>query len=261
MEEIEINKILDYGKGEINKISNKKFYYDFDSKIYKQGIIEDINEIEKLNIPKQKVLDFGCGRGIFTLALSKIFKKAYGIDVKPKTNKKDIDPSGPLYAIQEKIWKNFSEKFNAEFKYCNQEMPFKKEEFDCVVAYAVIEHINQKELKNQLKEINRILKKNGIFYISRTPRDLSFSERLGKYIGIQGHEKLFKEKEIKSLLEKQGFEILKFERTDFIPGFSIFKKISDNKLCFKVLWILEKAILKIPLKYFSHHYRIIARKK
>jgi ubiquinone/menaquinone biosynthesis C-methylase UbiE len=260
MNEKKFDRITEYAKKEIKKISKKEISYDFDSKIYKQGIIEDLNEIEKLKIDKNKVLDFGCGRGIFTLLLSNLFKESYGIDVKPKTDEKDIDPSGPLYKTQEKIWKKFENQFNTEFGYYDKRIPFENNKFDCVVAYAVLEHIAKKELINRIREINRVLKKNGIFYVSRTPRSWSFSERFGKYLSFGCHEKLFGEKEIKELLKRGGFEILRFERTDFIPGFLIFKEISGNQDCFKILWVLEKIILKTPLKYFAHHYKIIARK-
>lgn len=261
MKEKEFKEVANYAREEIVKISNKEFSYDFDSAIYRKGILEDLEKINKLNIQKNNVLDLGCGRGILTLVLSKIFKKAYGIDIKPRNDKKDIDPSGPLYGIQEKIWENFSERFKVNFSYYQSpRIDFENEKFDCVIAYAVLEHIPKKELKFVLREINRVLKKGGIIYISRTPRSFSFSERIGKYLGFGCHEKLFKEGEIKNLLKENNFEIKEFERTDFIPGFSIFKKISDNRSCFNLLWILEKAILKTPLKYLSHHYRIVAEK-
>ena len=256
-----INQILEYAKENIEKISKTKFSYDFDSELYKQGIIEDLKEIKELKISKKNVLDFGCGRGIFTLLLSKIFEKSYGVDIEPITNEKDIDPSGPLYKIQPKIWSIFEKEFEVKYKYYSSKIPFENQKFDCVVAYAVLEHIENKELRDILKEINRVLKKDGILYISRTPRRLSFSERLGKYLRLGVHEKLFGEKEIKEFLEKNGFKILKFKRTDFIPAFSIFKNISNNKIGLHVFIILEKIFLNSPLKYFSHHYRIIARKR
>lgn len=45
-------------------------------------------------------------------------------------------------------------------------LPFKDNFFDCVVSWDVIEHIPPHTEKQMLKEISRVLKRGGVFYLS-----------------------------------------------------------------------------------------------
>jgi ubiquinone/menaquinone biosynthesis C-methylase UbiE len=47
-----------------------------------------------------------------------------------------------------------------------KELPYKDESFDCILAYHVISHTDTQGIKRILKELNRVLRKSGEFFIT-----------------------------------------------------------------------------------------------
>ena len=100
------------------------------------------------NIKDKKVLDLGCGVGLYTKILIKKRAKVKGFDI----SEKEIE-------IARK------ENPNVEFIIGNAErMPYKNNEFDIVLAALVMEYF--KDWDKVLKEVRRVLKKDGIFIFS-----------------------------------------------------------------------------------------------
>jgi len=107
-----------------------------------------------------KVLDYGCGNGLFYPLFKSIFPKAevYGADVSSvaieQINKKYPEISGLTEIITD------------------DRTPFSEGFFDIVVSVEVMEHVY--DLDKYLNEIRRILKKDGVF-IWTTPCANSYS--------------------------------------------------------------------------------------
>lgn len=118
----------------------------------------------------ESVLDCGCGTGILTV-LAKIgvgSGNVAGIDIAPKMIEKS---------------KNKAEKYNLdiEFKTASiDNLPFENETFDAVISSWSMHHLPVNVKKNGLKEIYRVLKKNGRFLLSDWGKPHYF---LG-YIGV-----------------------------------------------------------------------------
>jgi len=104
----------------------------------------------------KKVLDLGCGVGYGAQMLSKMGKEVVAVDVSSDA----IDYAkakypGPSFVIAS-----------------GEKLPFSDKYFDSVIAYDVIEHVEDQDAF--LDEIRRVLKKEGTLFISTpNPRCLS----------------------------------------------------------------------------------------
>ncbi len=116
----------------------KNFYVDYLEK-------PTWNKLLKNNIRNKKVLDLGCGSGIFTKTLLKHGGKVIGIDL-----------SKELIEIAKK------EIPKTEFYVGDmQKLPFKSGKFDIVASNLVLHYL--KNWNFVFKEVSRVLKKKGIF--------------------------------------------------------------------------------------------------
>jgi len=61
------------------------------------------------------------------------------------------------------------------------DLPFRDQEFDCVVSFGVLEHV-QSDLAS-LHEIRRVLKPGGIVYVTFLPYFLSWTQALARLAG------------------------------------------------------------------------------
>ncbi len=116
---------------------------------------ETVNKINKIiNLNKTKVLEVGCGYGALSQLLLK--KGAY-------VTATEVDSNSLLFA--KKFLKN---KKNIKLIKVNSEkLKFKKNSFDLVILFDVIEHV--KNPKIMMNEAIRVLKPGGILYVEFTP--------------------------------------------------------------------------------------------
>ncbi len=95
----------------------------------------------------KKILDFGCGTGIYTKLLTKKGARVKGFDISPK-----------MLKIAKKENPNLDLRVGSGNK-----IPF-DEKFDIVLASLVIEYFN--DWDKVFKQINKVLKKGGFFVFS-----------------------------------------------------------------------------------------------
>lgn len=100
-----------------------------------------------------------------------------------------------------------------------------------------------------------MLKKDGIFFIARLPRKLSYAEHLAKILRLGHHYRLYGDKEIKKLLYENSFNIIDFAFTDIVPAYP--ENITN--IFYPFVKIASRALLRTPLKYFAHDIRLVCR--
>ncbi len=149
--------------------------------------------VKDSDLKNKKVLDIGCGYGWFELnVLKRRVKQVAGIDV----TSKDLSTA-----------KNHVKNKKAVFKVGGAlKIPFKSNYFDTVVSWEVIEHIPKNTEDVMFKEINRVLKKKGKFYLS-TPYDSFLSKYFDPAWWLIQHRHYSKNKLIK-LGQDHNFKVL-----------------------------------------------------
>jgi len=178
---------------------------------------------------KKPILDFGCGDGFFAgVAFGEGKEKIdMGLDVNPKVL---------IEAQNSGIYKRVA-------VYDDQKIPFSDQHFSTIVANCVLEHLPH--LEKTLREINRVLKKGGVVYLTVVTDQWQKNLLGGKFLGkpycswfknIQRHFNLLTRKEWKETLESAGFcvkEIIPYFTAKEQGWCEIFHYLSFPSLIFK----------------------------
>lgn len=231
----------------------------YEARKYKTGISYFYNELLEFpttlkfleDVKRKAILDLGCGPGIHT---KKLWEKGAKI--------KGIDNSERLIEIAKK------EAPKIEFVKGDIEnkLPYKSAEFDIVVSSLVLGHLEKWD--DVLKEINRVLKKGGLFVFSNyNPVTEKYTKKkwfFKKFSQLKGYfeesmtkETWKKDKKITSqiihyhktygaivkLLIKNNFEIIDYEdcrpptsaKKDFPKDYE--RTINSPKFC---VWKVRK---------------------
>lgn len=197
MKDEEINRMAEFEEG----------YWWF---LGRQKIIVSILERQNQLRTDSKILDVGCGTGGTTLALKK-FGSVYGID---------SSFSALKYSNQRGLDK--------VLKSSVYDLPFKAETFDLITILDSLEHIED-DIR-VLKELKRILKKDGIIFIAVPAFQFLWSEH---DIALS-HFRRYSSKTLKSVTKQAGLQyvwssyIISF-LFPFIAVYRIVSRIKQNK--------------------------------
>lgn len=174
----------------------------------------------------KKILDVGCGTGIFLKVAKENKFSVFGNDLSP-------------FAIK-RLKSEGIEVFEGSIE--NEIFP--KEEFEIVTAWDVIEHT--KDLKDSIKSIWKTLKKDGYLFIT-TPNTDSYDAKLMHrhwygYKKIPEHAVFFNSKSIKKLLENHGFKVVKITGWGFSRNLDF---IFDKLVAYSSFFLIIKKLLRI----------------
>lgn len=122
--------------------------------------VDEVNK--KYSLEHKKVLEIGAGLGNSLISFRLKGIEAYG-----------IEPAEDFYQIVRKRLQEFGLDPQAVIKSRGENLPYESCSFDFVLCAQVLEHV--KEPVAIMEEINRVLKKGGICYIT-APNYLSFKE-------------------------------------------------------------------------------------
>lgn len=107
--------------------------------------------------PGMKILDLGCGRGEAVFYLAQKGAEAVGIDY-----------SKDAIRLANNSLKNMPKKVRrlVKFKQIDaKKLNFKKNNFDVVISFDVFEHLYKEELEIVLRQISRVLKRDGVLLV------------------------------------------------------------------------------------------------
>lgn len=174
------------------------------------------------NFRNKIILDIGCSYGWFEKKIGREAKRIIGIDL----DKKDLET-----AKAEVKERNI--KFQKDSALDLSKL--KENYFDVVVMFDVIEHIQKNTEERALKEIKRVLKKNGKLLISTPTNNFSNFFDPAWYFGHRHYSK----NQMKNIFENCGFKVEKTEiKGEFYELFSMilfypFKWLFNMEIPFK----------------------------
>ncbi|MFZ2969686.1 MAG: class I SAM-dependent methyltransferase [Minisyncoccia bacterium] len=197
-----------------------------------------------------KILDWGCGYGDSSYMLGSIRPDLDIISY-------DVLSSPP--------WEILSKKENLHKITDSNEkkLPFETGCFDAVMGIGVLEHV--KDQSDSLREIRRVLKPEGKFYVFLYPNKLSYTEKFQKIIGNPHHDRPLGMKELKKTLIDSGFSVETEEYQLILPimlsRFPFFVRKLYNNLG-NLISAANSILEKMPvINRFSSNIAIICRKK
>lgn len=171
---------------------------------------EGIEKIEKFSKSKRgKILDVGCATGVFLDICKKKGWVCYGVDI----SKYATDYAKEKFGIKAKAGNLVKVEYKSNF-------------FDVISMWDFIEHLEKPY--ETLKEAERILKKNGLLFISTINEESLmniFAEFIYKFsLGLikkpiallhpQQHLTHFSEKSLKEMLKKNKFDIIYIKKLE-----------------------------------------------
>ena len=142
---------------------------------------------------KHKILDAGCGIGLYSLELAKRGYNITGIEIE-----KDKIETARTIARRAGINIKFLKDDLTNFKI--------KDKFDLIICSDVLEHI--KEDKKVIKNLSKILKKSGKLVIT-VPKITRFSKNIINYKKFGHVRSGYKKEGLKKELEKNGLKVIK----------------------------------------------------
>mgnify|MGYP001314261973 CR=1 FL=1 len=217
----------------MNNINNNQenhfdeYAFDWWNKTGNYELLHNLNPcrleyiLSRFELKNKKILDVGCGGGIFSEELSKFGAKVTGID----SSTKSVN-----------IAKQHAKENNLDIEYINGSILDIEnlEKYDCIVCFEMIEHIN--EPNKLIEKIESLSTKGTHLFMSTINRNIKsfiFAKVMAEYIlkfvplGTHQYAKFVTPYEINELLEINDFKLKSIDGIAFNPVSKSFK-LSKN---------------------------------
>ena len=158
-----------------SKINNKWDLEEFyeSGRNWVNAIFKALNLEEHL-AEKGHALDFGCGPGRLSQGLCRNFENVVGVDISSSMIKK---------ANQQN---KFKEKCIYSVNSTNDLSQFESNQFDFVLSFITLQHIEKKYTLNYIKEFSRVVKKGGYILFNLPYKPPLILKILSNVIGLRG---------------------------------------------------------------------------
>jgi SAM-dependent methyltransferase len=140
-------------------------------------------------------------------------------------------------------------------------LPFPSASFDAVLSCGVLEHVPDE--RASLREIKRVLKPGGFFFIYQLPQRYAYTELINRWrSGGWHHQRRYTPRSIKTQLDAAGFLLMHQRRNNILPknltGLPSVARRAYNGIAYLVN-SLDLRLSKVPLlNLLCHSIEIIA---
>lgn len=132
-------------------------------------------------------------------------------------------------------------------------LPFADDSFDVVSGFGVLEHVA--DPAGSLAELRRVLAPGGLFFCFFLPAASSWTQRLARLRGDTYHDRLYRPRQARALLEDAGFDLLDLWRRGLFPKNSV--RYPAHRLFERLDQILTRFT---PLGPLATNIEFVARK-
>jgi 2-polyprenyl-3-methyl-5-hydroxy-6-metoxy-1,4-benzoquinol methylase len=202
--------------------------------------------------PPPRFLDIGTATGIMMKCASKKGYQVYGVEAS-----KD---KAAMIAKQFGEDRVFAGYFDENFSKLDDKL------FDVVSMMDLFEHVRNPNVT--LEKVNKLLKDGGYTFIN-TP-DSSSPSRLvmGKrwYNFLEEHLFIFSRRNIKEILKKHGFDVIKvtsypkYLNVNYLLGIFISRGLPFKNMCLRILRLIPKFLRNVNIPIFVGEMFILAKK-
>jgi SAM-dependent methyltransferase len=209
------------------------------------------NQVVSLLEPEEiatPVLDWGCGYGQVSWLLQRRGVSVVSYDVEKRPARERM---APLNSI------------NVEYGTDPVRLPYASSFTGAVLSVGVLEHVL--DMSGSLREINRVLRPGGLFFIFMLPNRYSWAEWIADRRHASAHPVKFTFRTAMSVLCTHGFDVETRWKRNFLPrnltGFGQPFKSAYGSL-YRQIELLDKLLSNIPpTSIFSGVLEFIARKR
>ena len=197
-----------------------------------------------------RLLDWGCGYGHMSYLLRRRGFDVAGLTVRDENN---LSESWNLLIREEGLQVTVASDDVA--------LPFEDESFDIVLSCGVLEHVPDEA--GSLREIARVLRSGGRFFIYQLPNRLSAVEWLSERLARPAHDRRYRRREVNGLLSEAGFDVRVARHGSMIPKnldrLPFLRPLFDG--AYRPLAAIDSALLRIPgLNLLSGTWEVIAQR-
>jgi SAM-dependent methyltransferase len=157
-----------------------------------------------------KVLDWGCGKGHITHLLRERGFNVTSCDVRSTEGDSAFGQETPI--LQQLAIRVIPLEDPVQ-------LPFENATFDAVVSFGVLEHVKSDSLS--MREVRRVLKTAGLFFIAFLPYRLSWTQAVARAHGDKYHDRLYTHGRVRQLAADSGFRLVSMRHAQLFPKNSV----------------------------------------
>jgi len=214
-----------------------QYLVDFVISLSTQMLEKDINNV--------RILDWGSGKGHISYFLKKNKAEVVSCDIY------NTEAHDSTFGQDTPIIENYNIKVDPLSHPFN--LPYDNESFDVVLSFGVLEHVPNHE--ESIKEISRVLRKDGLFFCFHLPQPLSWTQKIQRMKGNFYHDRFYDKSTINYLSQLAGLEVLDVWSRALFP---------KNTVNYPLYRLVEKIDLYMTentsLKYFATNIEFVATK-